>query len=52
MTQEEAMELLLQKDVPERVWNDNTSNSPRYKICKKEMIPSNREYRNAWRLAA
>ena len=52
MTQEEAMELLLQKDVPERVWNNTTSNATRYKICRKEMIPSNRQYRNAWRLAA
>ena len=52
MTEEEAMEYLLQKDVPPHVWMDDTGNRPRYKITKRSMIPTNREHRNAWRLAA
>lgn len=50
VSEEEAMEYLLQKDVPSRVWADNTSNTPHYYICKRSMIPTNREFRNAWRI--
>lgn len=50
MTEEEAMEYLLQKDVPRRVWQDTSSNRLRYKIVPRELIPTNRAFRNAWRL--
>jgi hypothetical protein len=50
MTQEECMEYILQKDVPEYVWNDKTGNKPRFTICRRSMIPVDRTYRNAWKL--
>mgnify|MGYP003676846596 CR=1 FL=1 len=52
MTEEEAMEYLLQKDVPQYVWKDATGNAPRFKITKRAMVSTDRSYRNAWRLAA
>tara|TARA_R110000787_G_scaffold265383_3_gene371374 strand:- start:325 stop:816 length:492 start_codon:yes stop_codon:yes gene_type:complete len=52
MTEEEAMEYLLQKDVPPHVWMDDTGNRPRYKITKRSMVSADRTYRNAWRLSA
>jgi hypothetical protein len=52
MTEEEAMEFLLQKDIPSHIWMDDTGNAPRYKICKLDMLPNNRTFRGAWRLAA
>ena len=52
MTEEEAMEYLLQKDVPSHVWADATANAPRYRITKRTMVSTDRSYRNAWRLAA
>ena len=51
MTQEEAIEYILQKDVPLLVWYDHeTSNRRRFVICKKDQIPTNRKLRNAWSL--
>ena len=52
MTEEQAMEYLLMMVVPRHIWEDTTSNRPRYHITKRSMIPTNREYRDAWRLAA
>jgi hypothetical protein len=52
MTEEEAMEYLVMKDLPRRVWADRTANAPRFRIVPKELVPSDRTYRNAWRLAA
>ena len=53
MTEEEAIEYLIQKDIPERVWRDyEKSNRPRLVICKKEQLPQQRTWRNAWKLAA
>ena len=50
MTEEEAMEYLVQKDIPISVWLDKYSNRQRFKICKKSDIPNDRTFRNAWRL--
>ena len=50
MTEEEAMEYLVQKDIPISVWIDKYSNRQRFKICKKSDIPNDRTFRNAWRL--
>jgi hypothetical protein len=52
LTEEQAMEYLLMKDVPRRVWEDyrDGANSTRFKIVTKEQIPSDRTFRNAWRL--
>lgn len=51
LTEEEAIEYLIMKDVPKRVWKDN-HNRNMIKIVKKEQIPSDRSFRGAWRLSA
>jgi len=51
-TEEEAVEYLIMKDVPQHIWrNYETSNSVHLKIIRREQQP-NREFRNAWRIAA
>lgn len=52
MTEEEAMEYLVLKDLPEAVWGDDTGNRPRFRICRREMMPKSRRYRDAWRLVS
>lgn len=52
MTEEEAIEYLIKKDLPRHVWADNSGNRRKFKIVKRESVPTNREYRNAWGLAA
>ena len=52
-TEEEAIQYLIMKDVPEHIWrNYNKSNSVKMKICKKNQLPQSREFRNSWRVAA
>ena len=52
MTEEEAIEYLIQKDVPQHVWKTwNEGNKPKMVICRKEQLPSTREWRNAWKIA-
>jgi hypothetical protein len=48
MTEEEAMEYLIMKDIPARVWRDYEGNRQIMKIVPVEAIPSDRSYRNAW----
>jgi hypothetical protein len=50
MTEEEAIEYLIKKDIPEDVWATTKSNSIKFVICKREQIPTNREFRNSWTL--
>jgi hypothetical protein len=51
MTEEQAIEYLIMKDVPTEVWVDaDTTNRPRFAIVKTETIPTDRSFRNAWRL--
>lgn len=50
MTEEEAMEYLIMKDIPPQVWAVQR-NRPAFKIVRRGMIPSDRTNRNAWRLA-
>jgi hypothetical protein len=51
MTEEEAIEYLIMKDVPQHVWQEwNTGNKPKMVICRKEQLPSTREWRNAWKI--
>ncbi len=52
MTEEQAMEYLLQKDIPASTWAVPEGNRRRFVITKREMIPTDRRHRNAWRLAA
>lgn len=52
MTEEEAIEYLIMKDVPEDVWrNWDEGNRPKMIICKKQQLPQTREWRNAWRIS-
>jgi hypothetical protein len=50
MTEEEAMEYLVKKDTPPRVWRDYKGNRVILKIVPRSLIPTNREHRNAWRI--
>lgn len=50
MTEEGAMEYLVMKDVPPRVWRDYQGNRVILKIVRREMIPTDRNYRNAWKI--
>jgi len=51
MTEEEAIEYLIRKDVPRHVWQTERANRLRFAICTIEQLPATREWRNAWRLA-
>jgi hypothetical protein len=51
MTEEQAIEYLIMKDCPQHVWrNWNEGNKPKMVICRKEQLPSTREWRNAWKI--
>ena len=46
MTEEEIIEYLVMKDIPEYVWRDyETTNKPRLVICRREQLPQKREWR-------
>lgn len=49
MTQEEAIEYILMKDVPRRVWQQS-HNRQMFYIVPRSAVPTNRTFRNAWRL--
>ena len=52
MTEEQAIEYLIQKDVPEHVWkNWDEGNRPKMVICRKNQLPATREWRNSWRIS-
>jgi hypothetical protein len=48
MTEEEAIEYLIQKNIPPSVWRDYKGNRTIMKIVPVELIPTDRTYRNAW----
>ena len=51
MTEEQAIEYLIQKDIPMHVWQDSDkSNKPRMVICTKSQLPSTRTWRNSWKI--
>lgn len=50
MTPEEAMEYLIMKDIPTEVWDKYKGNRKILKIVSRDMIPTDRTYRGAWRL--
>ena len=50
MTEEEAIEYLVQKDIDPAVWRDYQGNRTIMKIVPVEMIPADRSFRNAWRI--
>lgn len=51
LTEEEAIEYLIMKDIPRHIWSKKY-NRPMFKIVTKDQVPSDRSFRNAWRLAA
>ena len=52
MTEEQAIEYLIMKDVPQSVWRDyDSGNKPKMVICRKEQLPGTREWRNAWKIS-
>lgn len=51
LSEQEAIEYLIMKDIPRRVWGQE-HNRPMFKIVTKDQVPSDRLFRNAWRLAA
>lgn len=51
MTEEEAIEYLIQKDIPQRVWKEYKGNRTIMKIVPVELVPTDRSFRNAWAIA-
>jgi hypothetical protein len=49
MTVEQAVEYVIQKDVPAYVWKEE-HNRPMFKIIKRDQLPTSRQFRDAWRL--
>ena len=50
MTEEEAIEYLIMKDISPRVWRDYKGNRSIMRIVPVELIPSDRSFRNAWKV--
>ena len=50
LSEEEAIEYLIMKDCPTEVWRDYTGNRTILKIVPVEAIPTNRTFRNAWKI--
>lgn len=51
LTEEQAIEVLIMKDMPKHIWDGSIkSNRKLFQIIKKSQLPSTREWRNAWRL--
>ena len=50
MTEEEAIEYLIMKDIPPQVWRDYQGNRSILRIVPVNLIPSDRSFRNAWRV--
>ena len=50
MTEEEAIEYLIMKDIPPTIWRDYKGNRAILKIVPVELIPSDRSFRNAWKV--
>jgi len=50
MTEEEAIEYLVMKDISPAVWRDYKGNRIIMKIVPVELIPSDRSFRNAWKI--
>ena len=51
MTEEQAIEYLIRKDIPQRVWRTwNEGNKPKMIICRTHQLPEHRQWRNAWQI--
>jgi len=51
LSEKEAIEYLIMKDIPRHIWSQEY-NRPMFRIVKTEDVPSDRQFRNAWRVAA
>lgn len=51
MTPEEAIQYLIMKVLPPAVWRDYKGNRTILRIVPRELVPSDRSFRNAWRIA-
>lgn len=51
MSAEEAIEYIIKKDIPFRVWRDYTGNKSILRIVPVKAIPHERRFRDAWQLA-
>jgi len=52
MTEEQSIEYLIMKDVPESVRRSyNEGNRLKMVICRKEQLPATREWRDAWKIS-
>lgn len=51
MTEEEAIEYLIMKDVEPSVWRDYKGNRTIIRIVPVELVPSDRTFREAWEVA-
>lgn len=49
MTEEQAIEYLIMKDIPPHIWAVKR-NRQYFKIVRRETIPADRMFRNAWRM--
>ena len=50
MSEKEAIEYLIMKDIDPAVWRDYQGNRCIMRIVPVELIPSDRSFRNAWRI--
>ena len=51
MTEEQAIEYLIMKDIPQRVWRTwDEGNKPKMVICRLHQLPEHRQWRNAWQI--
>ncbi|WP_135079823.1 hypothetical protein [Terasakiella sp. SH-1] len=50
MTQEQAIEYLIEKDVPSHVWKSKQGNAIKLVVCRKDQLPATRQWRNAWKI--
>lgn len=50
LTEEQAIEYLILQTIPKSVWS-NKHNRPMFKIVRKQEISSDRQFRDAWRMA-
>ena len=50
MSEEEAVEYLIMKDISPNVWRDYSGNRSILKIASVDKIPNKRNFRNAWKI--
>ena len=51
ISEEQAIEFLIMKDIPQHVWDGSTqTNRKLFQIVKTSQLPPTREWRTAWRL--